>query len=85
MCQGNVVTTTEVNHGFVLECLGIVCYKLTGATKSGKNISFQEIHDYLVTGLPGGHNLNPLGEVVDGSEDPLVLSTRGRIDLSYEI
>jgi hypothetical protein len=85
MCQGNVLTATKFNHGFGLECLGIVCYKLTGATKSGKNISFQEIHDYLVNGISGGHNLNPFGEVVDGSENPLVLSIGGWIYLSYEV
>jgi hypothetical protein len=85
MCQGNFVTTTKVNHGFGLEFLGIVCYKLTGETKSGKNISFQEIHDYLVSGIPGGHNLNAFGEVFGGSEDPLVFSTRGWIHFSYEV
>jgi len=85
MCQGNVVTAIEFNHGFGLECLGIVCYKLTGATKSGKNISFQEIHDYLVSGIPGGHNLNPFGEVVGGSEDAIVFSTRGWIYFDYEV
>ena len=85
MCQGNVLTTTEVNHGIGLEILGIVCRELAGATKSGKSISFQEIYDYLISGIPGGHSLNPLGEVVGGSEDPLVLSTRGCIYFAYEI
>ena len=79
------MTSTEVNHDFGLEILGIVCYDLVGATKSGKNISFQEIHDYLVSGIPSGHNLNPFGEVVGGSEDPLVFSTRGWIYFSYEV
>jgi hypothetical protein len=81
----DVVTATKVNHGFGLECLGIVHYYLVGATKSSKNISFQEIDDHFVSGLPGGHNLNPFGEVVGGSEDTLVLSTRGWIYLSYQV
>jgi hypothetical protein len=85
MCQVNVMTTTKVNHGFGLECLGIVCYKLVGETKSGKDISFHEIDDHFFSGIPGGHNLNPLGEVIGGSEDPLVLSTGGWIYLSYEV
>ena len=78
------MTTTKVNHGFGLECLGIVYYKLTGATKYSKNISFQEIHDYLVSGIHGRHNLNPFGEVAGGSEESLVFSTRGWIYFSYE-
>jgi hypothetical protein len=85
MCQGNVVNATEVNHGFGLECLGIFCHELTGAIKSGKNISFQEIHDYLISGIPVGHNLDPFDEVVGGSEDPLMFSTRGWIYFSYEV
>jgi hypothetical protein len=85
MCQGNIVAATEVNHGFGPESLGIVCYKITGDTKSSKNISFQEIYDYLVNGIPGGHSLNPFGEVVSGSEDPLVLSTGGWIYFAYEV
>ena len=50
-----------------------------------KNISFQEIHDYLISGIPGGHNLNPFGEVVGGSEDAIVFSTRGWIYFDYEV
>jgi hypothetical protein len=85
MCHENVVTSKKVNHGFGLEWLGIVYYNITGATKSGKNVSFQEIHDYLVSCIPHQHSLNPFGEVVGGSEDPLVLSTRGWIYFSYEV
>jgi hypothetical protein len=85
MCQGNVMTSTEVNHGFGIECLGILCYNLVGAAESGKNIGFQEIHDHLVSGILGGHNLNPLGEIVSGSKDQLMLPTGGWIYLSYEV
>ena len=77
------MTATKVNHGFGLEFLGIVYYQLVGEAKSRKNISFQEIDDHLVNGIHGGHNLNPLGEVVSGNEDPLVFSTRGWIHFSY--
>jgi hypothetical protein len=65
--------------------LGIVCYNIDGAAESGKNIGFQEIHDHLVNGIPGGHNLNPLGEIVSGSENPLMFPTRGWIYLTYEV
>jgi hypothetical protein len=85
MCQGNFMTSTEVNHGFGLECLGIIHNKLVGAVEFGKNIGFQEIHDHLVSGIPGGNNLDPLGEIVSGSENPLVLPTGGWIYLTYEV
>jgi hypothetical protein len=67
MCQGNVMNATEFNHGFGLERLGIALYKLARAAKARKNIGFQEIHDHLVSGIPGGNNLDPLGEIVNGS------------------
>ena len=76
---------TEVNHGFGLEHLGIVCYNLFGAAKSRKNIGLQEIHDHFVSGIPGGHNLDPLGEIVSGNENPLVLPSGGCIYLAYEV
>jgi hypothetical protein len=34
------MTSTEVNHGFGIEFLGIVHYNLDGAVESGKNIGF---------------------------------------------
>jgi hypothetical protein len=79
------VIAKEANHGFRLECLGIVCYKLTGATKYGKNIGFQEVNDHLVSGIHDGYNFNPFGEVVGGSEDPLVFFTGGWIYLFYKV
>ena len=85
MCQVNVMTTTKFNHGFGLEFLGIICYNLSRATKPGKDIGFQKIHNHLLSSLPGGHNLDPFGKVVSGSENPLFLPTGGWIYLTYEI
>jgi hypothetical protein len=85
MYQGDVMAATEVNHGFGIECLGIVCYKFSRATKPGKYISFQKVHNHFVSSIPSGHSLDPFGKVVSGSEDPLMLPTRGCIYLTYEI
>jgi hypothetical protein len=63
--------------------MSIVYYKLARATKYGKNIGFHEIHDHLVSGIPSGQNLDPLGEIVGGSENPLVFPTEGWIYITY--
>jgi hypothetical protein len=65
--------------------MGVFYYDLVGATKSRKNISFQEIHNYLASGIPGGNKLNTFGKLVSGSEDTIVFSTRGWIYFSYEV
>jgi hypothetical protein len=85
MCQGNVMAAIEVNHGFGIECLGIVFYKLSRAAESGKYIGFQKIHNHLVSSIPSGHRLDPFGKVVSGSENPCVLPNGGWIYLTFEI
>jgi hypothetical protein len=79
------MATTKFNHGFGLECLGIVCYKISREVKPGKDIGLQEIHDHLVNSISGGTNPDPFGKVVSGTENPLVLPNGGWIYLIYEI
>jgi hypothetical protein len=79
------MAATEVDHGFGLEFLSIVHYNISREAKPGKDIGFQKVHNHLVSSIPSGHNLDPFGKVVSGSEDPLVLPTRGWIYLTYEI
>jgi hypothetical protein len=76
---------TKFNHGFGLERLGIVCYKLSREAESGKDIGFQKNHNHLVSSISGGHNLDSFGEIVSGNENPIVLPTGGWIYLTYEI
>jgi hypothetical protein len=85
MCQGDVMAPTEVNHGFGLQFLGIFCYKLSRAAESRKYIGFQKVHNHFVSSIPGGHDLDPFGKVVSGSEDPLMLPNGGWVYITYEI
>jgi hypothetical protein len=85
MCQGNVMASTEVNHGFGIEFFGIVCYKISRLAESGKDIGFQIIHNHPVSSIPSGHILDPFGKVVSGSDNPLVFPTGGWIYITYEI
>jgi hypothetical protein len=71
------MASTEVNHGFGIKFLGIVCYNISREIESCKDIGFQKVHNHLVSRIPSGHNLDPFGKVVSGSEDPLVFPTRG--------
>jgi hypothetical protein len=65
--------------------LGIIYYNLSRASESGEDIGFQKFHNQFVSSIPSGHSLDPFGKVVSESEDPLMLPTRGWINLSYEI
>jgi hypothetical protein len=85
MCQGDVMAATKVDHGFGIECLGILCYNISREAEHGKDIGFKKFHNHLVSSIPSGNNLDPFGKVANGSEDPLVLPTRGWIYFTYEI
>ena len=79
------MATTKFNHGFGLEFLGIFCYKFSRVAEPGKGIGFQKVQKHFVSSIPSGHSLDPFGKVVNGSEDPLMLPTRGWVYLTFEI
>jgi hypothetical protein len=85
MCQRNVINATEVNHGFGLEFLCIVCYNLSRVVEPSKDIGFQKVHNHLVSSIPGGCNLDPFGKLFSGIENPFMFPTGGWIYLTYKI
>ena len=73
MAQCDMVFIAEVNHYFRLEGSIIVCDNFYRTTKYGQYIGFKELDNERVSSIPRRYGFYPLGKVISGSEDPLML------------
>jgi hypothetical protein len=83
--QNNVVMTAKINKLLRPKCSCIVSNDLPRTTKMGQNVIFKKFNNHSVSGLPTWYSLDPFGEEVSGSENPLMLARRWRVYLSNEI
>ena len=70
---------------FILECSGVISDQSFGTAKSGEYILLQKVNDDSVIGVPGGNSFNPLRKVIGGNQNPPMLSTGRRMDLTYKV
>ena len=80
-----MILITKIYEPFGSENRYIVSYNFSGASKTRQNVSFKKLDDDRVNRLPAWYNLDPLGEVVCGREDPLVLARGGRMYFTNEV
>jgi hypothetical protein len=79
--QSNVILDTKLYDIFGSEGCYIVSYDFSWTSKTRQNMIFHKFNDDRVSSLPTWYNFDPLCEIVDGSEDPPVLTRRGCISL----
>jgi hypothetical protein len=75
---------TELDQWFSFEGGNIVSNNLAWTTKYGHDI-FKKDNDYLMGGTPCRNGIYPLGEIISGSKNPPILTTRGWVDFSNEV
>ena len=80
-----MVLVAKVHHCFGLKCNSIIGDDIFRTTKSGEDVGFKEFDDDQVSSIPLRDGFYPFGEIVSGSDDPLVLGIGGKVDFSNEI
>jgi hypothetical protein len=70
---------------FIFECSSIISDQSFGVAKSGEYVLLQKVYDDSMIGIPGGNGLNPLCKVIGGNQDPPMLTTGRKMDLTYEV
>ena len=69
-----MVFMEKIDHLSGFKCRGIVSHNSPQEAEPCQNIVLYEIHYHFFCIPPGGYSLDPLCEVISGSQNPLVLS-----------
>ena len=72
-------------HLLRFKCIGIFSHNSLRAAEPRQDIVFYEIHYHFFCSPLGGYGLDPLYEVISGSQNPLVLSGGVWIYLTDEV
>jgi hypothetical protein len=85
MTEYDIVFLAKVDHSHRFESLGVIRDYFSGAVESRQNVVFQEVYYHRIYFPSGWNSLHPFSEVIYGSQDPFVLSTRMGVDFAYKI
>ena len=73
MPQMYVIFETKLNHLLCFECSNIVSDQLPRNSKPLQDVLLQRLNNFYLSGMSSWDGINPFGEIISGSENPIVL------------